>query len=248
MLVSGGVQYYGYEAGVSRFTKNGEPDQTFGDKGVVITNITNNLQTNPVNEGIAAGGVSPGQGFVVTGGTTMDSYYLSASPVIVSYKNDGRPDSISNNTMWDKSVFGGNWQAVYAMMMDSVRPNGYTLYVAGTGGRDGLDFGLAKYERYTPVVRDTSFTPGPGTNNIGAIYPNPAHSQVTVTYSSLNYGKITVRLLDLHGKLIKQYTFTNAGKNWFTRTLQLPDGMAAGIYFLQVSDGQHIYIAKLVKE
>lgn len=252
MLLSGVIQTYdnfSYSAMLSRFTPKGTPDTHFGDGGMVITGVTNLYQNNPANEGIAAGGLDATHGFIVNAGTVIDSYYKTASSYIIGLKNDGTPDNFTpEGSFFNKRVFGGTYESIYAMMMDSVRPNGYTLYVAGTGGRDGLDFGLAKYERYTPVVRDTSFTPGPETNNIGAIYPNPAHSQVTVTYSSLNYGKITVRLLDLHGKLIKQYTFTNAGKNWFTRTLQLPDGMAAGIYFLQVSDGQHIFTAKLVKE
>lgn len=248
ILISGGVQYLGYEAGICRFTKDGQPDKTFGDNGMIITSITNNMQTNPVNEGIAAAGVSPAQGFVVSGGTAMDSYFKTASPAIVSYKSDGSQDSISHDISWDKSVFKGNWQAVYALLMDSVKPNGYTLYVAGTGGAEGnLDFGLAKYERYY-TVKGPVDGHNTGDSTLWAMYPNPAQSQVTVTCAMLNFGKVSIKLLTMQGKLLKQYTFTNAGKNWFTQTIQLPAGLAAGTYIVQVSDGVHGYSGKLIKQ
>jgi len=250
MLVSGGVQYDGYEAAVSRFTEKGLPDKTFGDNGMVITSITNNLQTNPVNEGIAAGGVSPTQGFVVTAGTVMDSYFLTASPAIVSYKNDGSIDSINNtNSFWDRSVFGGDYQSAYAVIMDSVKPDGYTLYVAGTGGKNGeLDFALAKYERYYNVRTNKIGVEYPKNNAIGAVYPNPANSQVTVTYSKFNVGKISILITDVQGKVILHYAVTNTAKGWFTQTIQLPAQMTAGLYFLQVSDGVNTYKAKFIKQ
>lgn len=251
MLVSGCIQDYndfGYLASVSRFTAAGLPDKNFGDNGMVITPITNINQINPVNEGITAGGVSQSQGFVITGGTAMDDYFKTASPVIVSYKNNGAVDTAGNNNIWNKSVFGGTFQSVYDVMIDEVRPNGYTLYVAGTGGReDALDFGLAKFERYF-TLKDTVLLNTGGGHILGLIYPNPAQGQVTVTCYGLNPGKVTVQLLSLQGKPVKSYNFNYLSKGAFMQTIQLSAGLAAGVYLVRVSDGQHIFTGKLVKQ
>jgi hypothetical protein len=77
------------------------------------------------------------------------------------------------------------------------------------------------------------------------IYPNPAQSVITVSYSSTNPGKARVEIRDLLGKLI----YTNFISNE-KGTLYVPlEHLEKGLYLVTLSrNGKTIRAEKLIKE
>jgi len=252
MVLSGSVMSYnqgGYWFCVGRFTKNGLPDTTFGENGFASLYPAAGEQSNPGNEGVSSGCVDGKNCFIATAGFEMDDYFKTAKSIVAVYTTHGSLDSSGAQGYWIKPLFGGAYEAAYDVLMDDVTPNGYTLYVAGTGGKDGdLDFGLAKLVKQTqrPAHQSLSFDgKAVGANGI---YPNPARSNVTLNYSGLSKGPVQVILLDVNGRQVQQYRFTNNKGQQFTQTIQLPSIMANGIYFVKITSGKTVIVEKLLKQ
>lgn len=254
MVVSGSVMSYdfgGYWFSVSRFTKNGVPDSSFGTNGIVMSNPATGVQTNPANEGISTGCIDKKHCYIVTAGTEMDSYFKTAKSIVAVYKSDGSVDSVSTTSaFWDRHLFGGTYESAYAVFIDNISSAGYTLYVAGTGGKvGGQDFALVKLEKQIPGVQFQSLAlDGKVINPLG-IYPNPVHSSFTLTYMGMEKGPVNIQLVDVNGRLMQQYQFNAYGDGGlFTKTLQLPAGMAGGVYFVKLSNGKNVFVERLVKQ
>ncbi len=249
-IVGGSIESYNTNSfyfSVSRFTKKGTPDSSFGVNGLATINPGNDIQSNPANEGISVGCTDSKHCYIATAGTEMDSYFKTAKSVIVVYKNDGGPDTLTaSSTYWDKNLFGGPYESAYSVLVDNVTPSGYTLYVAGTGGKgDALDFSLVEFQKQITVKSEPLFFDTKAFTRAN-LYPNPSHGQVTLSYL-LEKGDVNIDLIDLNGKVLQEYRFVN-NTGQFTTTIQLPGEIAKGVYFLKIINGKNVFVEKLLKE
>ncbi len=78
------------------------------------------------------------------------------------------------------------------------------------------------------------------------VYPNPVSgSQATIRLSGAS-AIYTLSLFGANGQLIKRETISHTGGT-ASRTIQLPAAMAAGIYHLQLANGEKIQATTLIK-
>jgi len=78
------------------------------------------------------------------------------------------------------------------------------------------------------------------------LYPNPANDEVTISFSTMDEGSYSIKLIDMLGREVKSETdkATN-GDNAHILNL---DGMAKGVYTVILQKGDNISKAKLVVE
>ncbi len=76
-----------------------------------------------------------------------------------------------------------------------------------------------------------------------AVFPNPAFSEFTVSSLSANMGISEIELLDIRGKIIRNYHLPN---NTIQQTFPVVD-LSAGVYIIRIgtSDNQY-YSHKLI--
>ena len=108
-------------------------------------------------------------------------------------------------------------------------------------GEDGLIAIWNRFELSTPV-----FTPQTPTGfTITPLYPNPTNSAVNMSISITRPGDYNIKLLDLTGRTLKnsQMSFSSGGT--YPISVHL-NGMAAGVYWVGVGDGELNLTRKVV--
>jgi hypothetical protein len=70
-------------------------------------------------------------------------------------------------------------------------------------------------------------------------YPNPAREAIYIDVRNMGLKKLTVRLYDLHGRLMTDKILINNGNTLFT------DRLPSGIYYLLISDGKEKSVQKI---
>jgi hypothetical protein len=78
-----------------------------------------------------------------------------------------------------------------------------------------------------------------------SIYPNPAVQQATISLESLTEGMVDVQLVDKMGRIVLEQSWEKTG-SMVEGNLNL-EGLAEGIYFVKVRQGDHILTERLVK-
>ena len=76
-----------------------------------------------------------------------------------------------------------------------------------------------------------------------AIYPNPFTESTVIEFENTTDASFELRVLDLSGKLIRERSGINGTRFVFRR-----DGMANGIYFLELRSKDQVFLGKLVLE
>ena len=78
------------------------------------------------------------------------------------------------------------------------------------------------------------------------VYPNPASSEVNISFHSEVEGKYLLRLVDITGQiLLSESKDVSAGENKYTINLQ---NFAPGIYLLLLQSGDDIMQTRIIKE
>jgi hypothetical protein len=76
------------------------------------------------------------------------------------------------------------------------------------------------------------------------VFPNPANSQVTVAFSTMEEGMYNVKLIDMFGRVVKSES-DNAGTGDNIHIMNL-DGIAKGVYIIEMEKSGQINKTKLV--
>lgn len=82
------------------------------------------------------------------------------------------------------------------------------------------------------------------------VYPNPSNDEFTVFYEQMEEGNVTMKLLDITGRLIsgsEHAVYQNAGgyqMNFYKNQLQL----SSGIYLLSIAVNEKQYVTKVIVE
>ncbi|MEL6720983.1 MAG: T9SS type A sorting domain-containing protein, partial [Bacteroidota bacterium] len=86
-----------------------------------------------------------------------------------------------------------------------------------------------------------------GIETLIQIYPNPVKDIVTIKYQPLALKRLSIDLLDISGKTIKQLKQEESfSSGAYLFQFNLSD-ITAGVYFLQMKTEDHIWIGKIVK-
>ena len=84
-------------------------------------------------------------------------------------------------------------------------------------------------------------------DNVVNVYPNPAKDNLNIEYTSNNYASLSLQVIDMSGRIIKQVqTKITSGNN----AILLPlDGVSTGMYQLQLIENNRLsYVQKIVKQ
>lgn len=76
-----------------------------------------------------------------------------------------------------------------------------------------------------------------------SIYPNPNNGSFVVTFASATQNKISIAVYDMRGREVFTNSYTNTGL--FTGNINL-NGAQAGVYMVNVQDGNHKEVRKVV--
>lgn len=129
-----------------------------------------------------------------------------------------------------------NRRDIYAHLAhgDYLGPCGSTPCTGSLVGEDAGDRDLA-------VIEHNHALPGEAT-----LFPNPAVAEAWLDLSAYEGISCTIRLTDVHGKLLRQFSITEAGHEPLRLDLSV---LAAGMYFVQVrADGYAVETLKLAVE
>ncbi|OYU97032.1 MAG: hypothetical protein CFE21_01715 [Bacteroidetes bacterium B1(2017)] len=154
----------------------------------------------------------------------------------------------------ERAATGGAFEKVGAVKAagNSVRTNSYSFDDLGVAG---LFADKHVYYRLKMIDQDGKFEYSPvrmldfSEDAIGEVqvYPNPFKEQVTVAFSNLTEGNVTVEIVDLYGKLVyKGEQQINASNP--TIVVSALAKLSTGVYVIKATQGADVYTRKVVKE
>lgn len=156
-----------------------------------------------------------------------------------------------NNEVWRDSLTA----IVEGIEADGITVNTWNGYTEGFAVVPTLQFGDASFTwitglfgMYTIPDTVTGFEETLSLTEEVSIYPNPVHHKVTLEYSLDTPEEITIRLLDIQGRVLETYIDNekqNSGKHELT--FSLSDGLSDGIYLITISSRKGQASLKIIK-
>ncbi len=214
---------------LARFNVNGSQDADFGDHGLVIN--TYGMQNNQIY-GVA---VQPDQRILIGGGALSGNREHFA---LARLETDGSFDmSFGNGGKVITSPGLNDGIEAIALQSDG------KLIVAGEsfeGTR--FDIVVARYETGLMTA-----VPSPVNEIIvPSVFPNPATTQITIIIPGMNHGFWQVALYDNMGREVLRLPMqpTTSGEE-LSFTINLPDTLPSGIYYLSARDQTTVYTASI---
>jgi len=116
----------------------------------------------------------------------------------------------------------------------------YFLQVDGSGNTQEGTFILYFYDSPTGLEELEDALDGL------SVYPNPARDIFHVRMQGVESGRITLQVYNVKGQLVNQGSYSDLGSEFYTR-IDLSD-YPAGVYHMQLIDGERILHRKIVRE
>ena len=205
--------------GVARYNPDGSLNASFGNNGKMIGN------TPSVPTVWSAAVLQDTSRMVIVGGTLT----VPGDFAVTRYMTNGVPDASfgSGGIVITDMFTKGDGASAIAMQGDS------KILVAGQAGSatpNGIGICVARYFSHLTVG-----VPNREGGSAFAVYPNPAHESITLSCELAQPEPLSVRLLDLNGRLIQtliENKMRPAGEN--VVRMQLPQGLVSGMYLLDI--------------
>jgi len=171
------------------------------------------------------------QGLMVSCSTNMDSIFITASGLspytfVIHDYGDGTSDSlmnVSNNTV------------VFVHQYPSSGTYHVQFSVMDSTGCMVMDSCIVNY-----TTTSTSYL---NFNSTFEVYPIPFEEALNIRWNQNPLSDYTLKLMDLHGKIVFKSSYLKEQANILIQTNDLPKG----VYILEVSNSSKIYIQKIVK-
>ncbi|WP_051385046.1 T9SS type A sorting domain-containing protein [Flavobacterium enshiense] len=219
---------YNWDFALVRYKSDGTLDNTFSSDGKVTTDVGN---ANDYGNSIAI----QSNGKIIVAGYIANGDQWDFA--LVCYKSDGSLDG----------TFGAGGKVITDL--GSVNDIGSKMALQNDGkillsgyidNGSNYDFALARYNMGTLGIEENSFV-----NNSVKVYPNPFSSTATITFSLNQSEKVSVKIFDLNGRLIRIISngVLEGGKHSLTFDAEQLD---TGIYFLQLQGEDFFKTEKIV--
>jgi uncharacterized delta-60 repeat protein len=231
-IVAAGFQANGYsDFMLVRFDSSGNPDNSFGTGGVVISPL------GPKQDGASALLLQPDQKMLVGGVIFKDSMNQF---VLARYNTNGNLDP----------TFGTNGfvtvqadSASSALTSMAFQPDGRIL-AAGYGYRNGSsNFTLARFTSGIVAIDEPVHL-----QSKISIYPNPTTETATIEYVLKVPGDISVEILSSNGQRIGDVLASGYRERGENRESFSLSGLSRGLYFVSISTAEGKRTFKLIKE
>ncbi len=195
--------------------------------GPVNIELSNNATDENVNPGSLIGM------FTVTDPDQVDGHTLSFS------EGDGQTDA-DNNLF----TLTGNELSINVTPDYETQPEFHICVRATDDEGQTLDLPFIIYINDLPDETGISIE----SNVKFRIFPNPVQDQITIEYELLKEDEITIRLLDLQGRLIAVLLDrVNQQPGKYTETITIPGNITRGVYLLHISGIDTQTICQLIK-
>lgn len=230
-ILLNGHTFLNYTTDVSlvRYNSNGTLDNTFGNSGVVITDV-GGYEDDSRSIALQTDGK-----ILVSGSSRIGA---SNDFTLLRYNDDGTLDSSFDNDGIVTTDFGS--ASAYAFA--SVLQQNEKIILAGASN---VSIALARYQSGLA----TGTVDLPEIQNSELIYPNPITCQAVLEYKLLKDETITVGLYDLSGRLVQLFfEKQNELKGTQHEVLNINKSVAPGNYFVTISNGSQSSRLKIVKQ
>lgn len=221
-----------------RYDTSGMPDTTFGNQGIVITDIPHGPFESP--NGITSLALQ-GDGKIVAAGPSRDQNSFQYEWSILRYLPDGSVDH-TFDTLVSTYTSGTNSATEVSV---AIQQDGKILVLGSEEYNNDSDFVLVRYDpdRNTGIEH-SSFTP-----HSLFIYPNPLKTTITLSYTLQQSTEVSIKLINLLGQELGGFgtsSFQQAGSH--EQLLTLPPELPTGPYFLLISTPQETFSFTLLVE
>ncbi len=214
---------------LARYNTNGSLDNTFGNNGIVNTNISDYAQANSL--------IIQSDGKIIAGGYNISGSDFALNLTVVRYKINGSLDSSFGIAGIVATLVGNLNTAHFPFKCALAHQTDGKIIAAGSSAfNNNYDFALVRYHNDNTL----------GLNVIGNqnteinIYPNPTQNQINIKVPA-----------QLHGSNYSVYDFTGKavlnGKIYSENTIVELSELSAGMYFLRVGDNLK-QTFKIIKE
>ncbi|MCD4724101.1 MAG: T9SS type A sorting domain-containing protein, partial [Bacteroidales bacterium] len=222
---------------VLRFTPEGDPDNSFGNSGMVITEMAGNSYSSAI--------VAQNDGKIVASGAIRSPDPGSYDFVLVRYLDNGDLDAsfgAAGTGVVISNVSPETWfgDESYSMM---ILLNGKFL-VSGYAKTDhqNPDFALASYHSGLNVGIETK----DNAEINFSINPNPITDQAILSFSLKEAGRVKAEVINTFGSIVASITdeYYREGEHQLRWD---GSGLAAGVYIVKITVGDRVNTGKLVK-
>jgi uncharacterized delta-60 repeat protein len=212
---------------LARYNTAGTLDNSFGVNGIVTTDF------GGLNQGLSVALQQDGK--IVVAGRVGGDFALAR------YNTDGTLDNSFSTDGHVTTDFGtGN---DYGQSV-AIQPDGRIVIAGYVYISAESDFALARYISGLNVgVVEFSLN-----NNSPLIYPNPIEDHATLEYTLQNAETISIRLLDMQGKIIQTFIERQvqaAGEHRLS--IDLPESLPSGTYLIAISSPKGKVTVQVVK-
>jgi uncharacterized delta-60 repeat protein len=218
---------------IAKYNNDGSLDTNFNSVGYVTTPIGSS------HDDAHSVFPQPDGKLVVSGSTYNGSDWDFA---LCRYDTNGDLDNTFGASGIVTTAIGSHNDGVNSSV---IIPEGYIILAGySTNGTDA-DFALAKYYLWTPtaVIDLSDF------GNQVWIYPNPVESEATLKYSLNAEEAISIRLLDMQGKILETFIdneMQEAGKH--EQTISFAESLSSCNYLIVISSQSGRASIKIVKQ
>lgn len=217
---------------IARLLSDGSFDNTFGTNGIVTTSV------GPGSDK-ASSVVQQQDGKLIVSGVSVNGAYSNFA--IARYNTNGTLDTSFGNGGLTVTAIGGANSYAFSSALQS---DG-NIVVAGYTEGGYSDFAVVRYiAAFNIGVIDFSVP-----DKSVMVYPNPVRQNSTLEYILVKDETISIRLLDIQGKIIKSFVEKEtqlAGRQ--KKEIIFPGDMANGAYSLVISSPEGSRSIRIVKQ
>jgi len=225
---------HNYDFALLRLNTDGSFDDTFGNNGIVITDIGNDFANS-----IA---IQQDGKIVLAGSTTTGTLYDFAT---LRYNQDGSLDETFGENGAIITSFGAGDDEGSSVV---IRNNGEILIAGMVNTQPGSfdsDFALLRlFSDLTIGVNYKSID-----LSIISVIPNPVTTGFTINYFLPEAGRISISLSDIQGKkiqILKDDKLQPAGSHY--DSFLLSNTIAPGLYLLEIKTKDYIKSVRIIKQ
>ena len=245
ILIGTSVEQTKEDFAMVRYDENGQLDETFGDKGRMVMDLSGYASPIIQTHDIPAGAVLKTDGKVLILGSMYQVGLTSSDKkiVLVQYNQDGGIDK----EFGENGIFELDLDRYFQLGQMILRPDG-KLIIGGDYYKNGYSWEsnifLASYITDFNVGTINFST----MENNALIYPNPIKNTATLEYTLENPEKLTIQLININGQILKTYLQDEPQKvGDYQQEITLPNDLPKGFYLVRIASENGQIAIKVVK-
>lgn len=221
-----------YSIMLVQILNNGDLDTSFGTNGVVTTDLSNQFL-----ESVA---IQPDGKILATEYNSTGGCCGAEIKLIRLLANGNFDATFGTDGIVTTDFSNENSQANSIVIQEDGK-----IVIGGISGNQiQSNYGLARFNSELQLSNPMNQL----VSNAFLVYPNPVNNTVNLDFNFGESGKVSVDLFDINGVLVAKLLSRTAFQSGFnSQTLQIPETLSKGVYFLTVSNGSKVSNFKLVK-